>query len=125
MDILKLFLQIAWENKLIPSEKYIELSTKLQEIGRMLGGWKKGLLSKTNQYSFNTFMSSCRSSNSEEGFVSFLNSYFINNIFRSTGNLHADFSVLENCSIYDMQSLNSMNSYLVFFSLCFSSVFAA
>ena len=47
LDILKLFLQIAWENKLIPTEKYIEMSSKLQEIGRMLGGWKKGLLSKT------------------------------------------------------------------------------
>lgn len=47
LDVLKLFLQIAWENKLIPAEKYLELSSKLQEIGRMLGGWKKGLLSKT------------------------------------------------------------------------------
>ncbi len=47
LDILKLFLQVAWENKFIPDEKYIELSAKLQEIGRMLGGWKKGILSKT------------------------------------------------------------------------------
>ena len=47
LDILKLFLQIAWENKLIPTKKYTELSIKIQEAGRMLGGWKKGLLSKT------------------------------------------------------------------------------
>lgn len=47
LDVLKFLIQIAWENKLIPPEKFIELSKKLDEIGRMLGGWKKGLLSKT------------------------------------------------------------------------------
>jgi hypothetical protein len=47
LDILKFFLQLAWENKLIPNEKYITLSQKLEEIGRMLGGWKRGLLNKT------------------------------------------------------------------------------
>ena len=47
LDILKFFLQTAWENKLVPSEKYIELSKKLEEIGRMLGGWRKGLQNKT------------------------------------------------------------------------------
>lgn len=47
LDVLKFFVQVAWESKLIPNEKYIELSKKLEEIGRMLGGWKKGLLSKT------------------------------------------------------------------------------
>jgi hypothetical protein len=40
-------LQIAWENKCISSEKYSVLSEKLEEIGRMLGGWKKGLEKKT------------------------------------------------------------------------------
>ena len=47
LDILKFFLQLAWENKLIPTEKYADLSSRLEEIGRMLGGWKKGLLNKT------------------------------------------------------------------------------
>lgn len=46
LDILKFFIQLAWENKLIPTEKYMELSKKLEEIGRMLGGWRKGLLQK-------------------------------------------------------------------------------
>jgi len=46
LDILKFFVQVVWENKLIPEEKFVELSKKLEEIGRMLGGWKKGLLSK-------------------------------------------------------------------------------
>ena len=46
LDILKFFPQLAWENKLIPDEKYIELSKKLQEIGRDIGAWKKGLVEK-------------------------------------------------------------------------------
>ncbi len=50
LDILKFFTQLAWENKLIPTEKYAELSQKLDEIGRMLGGWKKGLQNKTPAY---------------------------------------------------------------------------
>ncbi len=48
LDILKFFIQLAWENKLIPNEKYIEISNKLEEVGRMLGGWKKGLQNKTS-----------------------------------------------------------------------------
>jgi len=47
LDILKFFAQIAWENKLVPDDKYITFSQKLNEIGRMLGGWRKGLQSNT------------------------------------------------------------------------------
>lgn len=47
LDLLKFFLQIAWENKQIPNNKYLELSQRLEEIGRILGGWKKGIISKT------------------------------------------------------------------------------
>lgn len=43
LDVLKFFLQLAWENKLIPTEHYADISEKTEEIGRMLGGWKKGL----------------------------------------------------------------------------------
>ena len=46
LNILKFFLQIAWENKFIHTDKYAGLSEKLEEIGRMLGGWRKGLLKK-------------------------------------------------------------------------------
>lgn len=45
-DSLKFFLQIGWENKLLDQKRYLNLSQELQEIGRMLGGWKKGLESK-------------------------------------------------------------------------------
>ncbi|MBI3888265.1 four helix bundle protein [Candidatus Nomurabacteria bacterium] len=47
LDGVKFFLQIAWENKCISNEKYSQLSEKLDEIGKMLGGWKKGLEKKT------------------------------------------------------------------------------
>jgi hypothetical protein len=46
-DSLRFFLQIAWETKLIPSKQYEELATAVEEIGRMTGGWRKGILSKT------------------------------------------------------------------------------
>jgi len=46
LDILKFFLQTAWENKLIASEKFATLSERLERIGRDLGAWRKGLLEK-------------------------------------------------------------------------------
>ena len=46
LDNLKFFMQLAWESKLIPTEKYAAISSELEEIGRMLGGWRKGLLEK-------------------------------------------------------------------------------
>jgi len=43
LDLLKFFLQISWEIKSLDNKKYIKLSEKLDEIGRMLGGWIKSL----------------------------------------------------------------------------------
>ena len=39
LDLLKFFLQIAWEIKSLDDKKYINLSEKLLEVGKMLGGW--------------------------------------------------------------------------------------
>ena len=47
MDTLKFFVQLAWESKLIPTKDYAAFSEKLEEIGKMLGGWRKGLQNKT------------------------------------------------------------------------------
>lgn len=47
IDSVKFFIQLAWENKLIATGKYSELLLALEEIGRMLGGWKRGLRIKT------------------------------------------------------------------------------
>jgi hypothetical protein len=43
LDNLKFFMQLAWESKLIPTDKYSKMSKDFEEIGRMLGGWRKGL----------------------------------------------------------------------------------
>jgi hypothetical protein len=42
-DMLKFFLQIAWELKVIDSKRYITLARPLVEIGKMIGGWRKQL----------------------------------------------------------------------------------
>lgn len=47
LDSLKFFLQIAWETRLIDNNKYILLSEQLLELGKILGGWRKGLEAKT------------------------------------------------------------------------------
>ncbi|MDP3772372.1 MAG: four helix bundle protein [bacterium] len=46
LDLLKFFLQIAWELKAVDTKKYIMLSEQLNEIGKMLGGWIRGLQQK-------------------------------------------------------------------------------
>ena len=47
LDTLKILLMILWETKSLDNKKYIALSTPLDEIGRMLGGWN-GQLIKQN-----------------------------------------------------------------------------
>ena len=44
-DALKFFLQLLWETKCISTKQYGFLSEKLGEVGKMLGGWLKQLLS--------------------------------------------------------------------------------
>ena len=43
LDTIRFLFQLGYESKLIPEKKYIILSTTLIEIGKMLGGWKKGI----------------------------------------------------------------------------------
>ena len=47
-DMLKIFLMILWENKSLDNKKYLELSVKLEEIGRMLGGWHGQILKQNS-----------------------------------------------------------------------------
>ncbi len=46
-DTLKILLMVLWETKSLDNKKYIALSVKMEEIGRMLGGWS-GQLAKQN-----------------------------------------------------------------------------
>ena len=47
-DTLKIFLMILWETKSIDNKKYIALSLKLNEVGKMLGGWSGQLLKQNS-----------------------------------------------------------------------------
>ena len=47
VDTLKILLMILWETKSLDNKKYITLSTGIDEIGKMLGGWN-GQLTKQN-----------------------------------------------------------------------------
>ena len=46
IDSVRFFLQIAWETKIMADSHFIALGKDVEEIGRMVGGWKKGLLTK-------------------------------------------------------------------------------
>lgn len=40
LDTLKFLISVAWEAKIISHKQYGDLALKLNETGRMLGGWK-------------------------------------------------------------------------------------
>ena len=42
-DTLKFLVSVAWEGKFISDKQCEEIAVKLEEIGKMLGGWKKSL----------------------------------------------------------------------------------
>ena len=46
LDLLKFFLKISWEIQALDNKKYATLSEKLDEIGRMIGGWSKQIKEK-------------------------------------------------------------------------------
>ena len=47
VDTIKILLMVLWESKSVDDKKYIALSVKIDEIGRMLGGWS-GQITKQN-----------------------------------------------------------------------------
>ncbi|MDZ4285935.1 MAG: four helix bundle protein [Candidatus Sungbacteria bacterium] len=46
-DLFKVLLRVAREFKMLDNKKYLSLEAKTQEIGRMLGGWIRSLMTKT------------------------------------------------------------------------------
>lgn len=48
VDSLRFFIQFCWELKLIPSKQFTMIAQEIEEIGRMIGGWRKGLITKTS-----------------------------------------------------------------------------
>lgn len=48
VDSLRFFVQLCWELKLVPSKQFTVIGQEIEEIGRMIGGWRKGLITKTS-----------------------------------------------------------------------------
>ena len=47
-DTLKILLMVLWETKSIDDKKYLALSQRIEEIGKMLGGWNGQLLKQNS-----------------------------------------------------------------------------
>lgn len=43
LDILKFLISVAWEGKLLSHKQFEDIAKKIEEVGKMLGGWKKNL----------------------------------------------------------------------------------
>ncbi len=43
-DILKFLVSVVWEADLISNKQYEGVAVKLDEIGKMFGGWKNSLM---------------------------------------------------------------------------------
>lgn len=41
LDVLKYFLQVAWELKCMDHRQYAAITPLLAEVGKMIGGWMK------------------------------------------------------------------------------------
>lgn len=48
IDSIRFFIQLSWELKLIPSKQFTLIGQEIENIGKMVGGWRKGLISKTS-----------------------------------------------------------------------------
>jgi hypothetical protein len=48
LDTLKFFLNLLWETKGMDTKKYVLLSKNLEEIGKMLGGWRNQLIKQNS-----------------------------------------------------------------------------
>jgi hypothetical protein len=51
LDTLKFLVSIAWEGKVISHKHFRDVALKLEEVGKMFGGWKNSLknLEKKNR----------------------------------------------------------------------------
>lgn len=43
LDVLKFLLSVTWEGKIISNKQYEDIAKKLNEVGKMFGGWKNSL----------------------------------------------------------------------------------
>ena len=50
IDGLRFFTQLLWEARLAPEEQYILLGIEIENIGKIIGGWRRDLLKKTSTH---------------------------------------------------------------------------
>ena len=50
IDSFRFFFQLLWETKLISNKEYTSFGTEIENLGKIVGGWKKGLLNKTSAF---------------------------------------------------------------------------
>ena len=48
IDSFRFFFQLLWEIKLVSNKEYAVFAIEIENLGKIVGGWKKGLLSKTS-----------------------------------------------------------------------------
>jgi hypothetical protein len=50
LDLLKFLVQVAWEGKALGfgNKNFKTIGLQLEEIGKMLGGWRKGIVEREN-----------------------------------------------------------------------------
>ncbi len=49
LDTLKFFISVAWEGKIISNKQCEDIILKLDETGKMFGGWKNSLSNQENK----------------------------------------------------------------------------
>lgn len=47
VDLVKILFLLSWESKFLDTKKYTQISSALEEAGRMLGAWKRQQVQKT------------------------------------------------------------------------------
>lgn len=48
VDSLRFFIQLCWELKLLSNGNFSLIGQEIEDVGKMIGGWRKGLLAKTS-----------------------------------------------------------------------------
>ncbi|PIX62174.1 hypothetical protein COZ45_02595 [Candidatus Uhrbacteria bacterium CG_4_10_14_3_um_filter_41_21] len=48
LDVVKILLMVLWETKSLENKKYVVISEKLNEVGKMLGGWHGQILKQNS-----------------------------------------------------------------------------
>jgi len=48
IDSLRFFFQLLWETHFVSNKQYISIGAEIENIGKIIGGWKKDIISKTS-----------------------------------------------------------------------------